>query len=160
MSDIFPDHCFISSHCWNMIPSCPEILSRKILSSSKICSCNWYGTFPFEKSNNLRHWVFCWYLKQHMYIVTHQMSFFNCTLFLYCQISQHLSQVLPQLFIDLFLSIFWYPYNMIFAFPFCMTWFLLYTFRVDIPFSLNFERFKDRISYCLPEFSNCGSPPA
>ena len=71
-------------------------------------------------TDDLRHGILRRYRDHHVNVVIHQMSLFDSTFFLQCQLPKHLAQVLSQWLIQRPSSALRDEYNVIFALPFCV----------------------------------------
>ena len=58
MPNIVSHRFLIPAYHWNIIPSCPKVLSRKVPLSTKICPRYRYRTFTLDVTHHLGNWIF------------------------------------------------------------------------------------------------------
>src|ERR1700723_1306107 len=94
--DVRSDHRLVSSHGRHEIPSCPEMLPDKIPLALSVDARQVDRALSLDKPDHLRHRVFRRYRNQHVYMVAHQMAFFNPALLLLSQLPKYLPEMLSQ----------------------------------------------------------------
>ena len=78
-------------------------------------------TLALDETNHLRNRVLRGYRDHHMHVIDHQMPFLDPTLFLLCQLFEHLTKMLAQLPIQCLAPIFRDENHVIFAVPLRVT---------------------------------------
>jgi hypothetical protein len=115
--NVLANHCFIPPNCRNKIPSRQKTLPNEISPLLSINSCQMNRAFPLDIPNHLRDRVFWWNRDHHVYVIRHQMTFFDPTFFLLRQAPKHLAQILPQFFVQRLSTALRYARHMVIALP-------------------------------------------
>ncbi|CAB1369860.1 protein of unknown function [Denitratisoma oestradiolicum] len=97
VSDIPPNHLFISPNRRYKIPSRPKVLTNKVALTLPIHSSYVDRTLSFYVSHHLRHRILRRYRNQHVHMVCHQVPLQNLALLALRQLPKRLPKVGTQL---------------------------------------------------------------
>src|SRR4051794_30233887 len=96
-------YCFIAPHRRHKVASCPERSPDKASLPPRVHPRQMDRTLAQGELHHLRHSTLRWSRHKHVHVIGHQVPFENLTLLLLGQSVEHLSKVLLQLSVHVFL---------------------------------------------------------
>ena len=117
LPDVLSNYAFIQSSQSDKITPRLNVFSGKILRPALAFPRNRKSTLPFDETDHVRYRVFGPDAQTHVDIICHHMAFNNFTALLFCQFTEHPSQV-PPYAKKLLPPPLGHKHNLVFAIPF------------------------------------------
>lgn len=111
------DHFFIQSHRGDKVASCPEDLSGEVPCATPKLPGNRYRALAFDVSHYVGYRVLRWNTQAHVYVIRHQVPFYNFRRFVPGQLPEYLSKVPSQTAKNRLLPSLRDEYHVVFAIP-------------------------------------------
>jgi|SRR5215471_14537874 len=89
LSDVVPDHCFVSPHSGDEVPSGPEVLPYEVAPSLAVGPSQVDRTLAFDIADHLCDRVFRWDRDHHVDMIGHEMALLDPAFLLCGQFAKH-----------------------------------------------------------------------
>jgi hypothetical protein len=116
--DVLSDHLLVPSHCGDVIPFGPEVLTYAVSLPFPVHPGQVDRTLSLDEPHDLRHRVLRWDRYHHVHVIRHEMSLFDPAVLLCCQTPEYLSKMRSQLDIQRLPATFGNEDHVVFAVPF------------------------------------------
>ena len=120
IADVLPDGLLISTHRGDEVPPRPEALAHEVALALPIHPRQMNGALSLHEPHHLRYRVLRRYRQQHVYVIDHQVAFFNSAFLLTGQLTEHFAQVFAQVHVQRAPAALRDEDHVVFAVPFAM----------------------------------------